>query len=170
MKIKNIAANAMLAAMCAVLGYLAIETNALKITFETFPIYIAALLFGPADAVATGLVGTFIYQLLKYGVSATTALWMLPYVVCGFAAGMYAKRNEFKLSAKQIMVMTILCELMITLMNTGVIYIDSHIYGYYRLELILGSLVLRLVICISKGIIFGIVLPKLVESLRKRQW
>ncbi len=170
MRTKNLAVNAILAAMCAVLGYFAIETNALKISFETFPIYIAALLFGPADAVATGLVGTFIYQLLKYGVSVTTALWMFPYAVCGFAAGMYAKRNEFKLPAKQIMVMTILCELMITLMNTGVIYIDSHIYGYYTPPLIMGSLVLRLVICITKGIAFGAVLPKLVENLRNRQW
>ncbi len=169
MKTKNIAANAMLAAMCAVLGYIAVETNEFKITFETFPIYMAALLFGPADAVAVGLVGTFIYQLLKYGISATTLLWMLPYAVCALIAGTFAKKYEFNLSAKQIMALTVLCELTITLLNTGVIYIDSNIYGYYTPALILGSLALRLAICIAKGIAFGAVLPKLLTILRKRQ-
>ena len=44
---KQLTLDAMLAAMCAVLGYLAIDTGTVKVTFESVPVLIAALMFGP---------------------------------------------------------------------------------------------------------------------------
>ena len=66
--------DAMLIAVCAVLGYLAIDLTSIKITFESLPILIAALLFGPVDGITVGAFGTLIYQYLRYGFTATTAL------------------------------------------------------------------------------------------------
>ena len=68
-KTKQLTLDAMLAAMCAVLGYLSLDFGNLKITFESLPILLGAMLFGPADGFLIGTVGTFIYQLLRYGVS-----------------------------------------------------------------------------------------------------
>ena len=56
---------------------------------------------------------------------------------------------------------------MVTVLNTGTIYIDSHIYGYYTPALILGALGLRLIICLCKGAVFGSIMPKLVNTVRK---
>ena len=53
--------NAMLAAVCAVLGYLALDLFTLKVTFESFPVLLAGLMFGPVNGALVGLIGTFIY-------------------------------------------------------------------------------------------------------------
>ena len=167
MKAKQIAVDAMLAAMVAVLGYISIDTGAVKITFESLPILIGALLFGPGDGMLIGGIGTLIYQLLRYGVSATTLLWMLPYIICGLIVGFYAKKNDYLLSRRQILAAVIISELLITILNTFVIYADSKIYGYYYPALIWGSLALRFVICIAKAVAFGLILPELLKSIRK---
>jgi len=164
---RQLAIDAMLAAMCAVLGYLALDIVRLKITFESVPILVGALLFGPADGAAIGLVGTLVYQLLRYGVSATTALWILPYVLCGALVGWYARSRRFALSQTQTLSIVVLAELMVTLLNTGVIYVDSKLYGYYTPALITGSLALRLAICVGKAVAYSFALPPLLLSLRR---
>ncbi len=163
----QLAIDAMLCAVCAVLGYLAIDLTSIKITFESLPILIAALLFGPVDGILVGGIGTLIYQLVRYGFTATTVLWMLPYVVCGFMAGFCAKKRSFKLSAREHTVLITVCELTVTILNTLVIYVDSKYYGWYYPTLITGSLVIRLVICVVKAIVFSIVLFPLLKTLRR---
>ena len=166
MKIKQLALDSMLAAMCAILGYLALDLGSLKFTFESLPVLLGALLFGPIDGMLIGGVGTLLYQLLRYGVTATTALWILPYVMAGLVAGLFAKRGHFQLNRAQTMVVVIAAELMITLMNTGVIYVDSRLYGYYTPALIWGALGLRLVICVGKAVAYGAILPPLLRTLQ----
>lgn len=158
---------AMLSAMCAVLGYISIDLTAVKITFESLPILLAGLMFGPACGATVGAVGTLIYQLLRYGFTATTLLWMLPYVIMGFAGGLFAKKRSYSLSPKQTIIATVVLELLVTVLNTGVIYVDSKLYGYYSLALITGSLLIRLSICIVKGILFGIALNPLIGALKR---
>lgn len=169
LKTKQLVTDAMLAAMCAVLGYLAIDTGSIKITFESLPILLGALLFGPVDGMLIGGIGTLIYQLLRYGVSVTTPLWILPYVLAGALCGGAARRRGFSLTRRQTMVLTIVCELMVTLMNTGTLYLDSRIFGYYFPGFITGSLLLRTVICVAKALVFGAVLPALVHALDRLQ-
>lgn len=159
--------DAMLCAVCAVLGYLAIDLTSIKITFESLPILIAALLFGPIDGITVGAVGTLIYQYLRYGFTATTVLWMLPYIVLGFIAGFYAKKKDFRYKPTELGVLVVLCELVVTLLNTLVILIDSKFYGWYYPTLITGSLVIRLVVCIAKAIVFGVVLYPLLTAIRR---
>lgn len=157
---------AMLAAVCAVLGYVALDVGNLKITFESLPILLAAFLFGPMDGALVGGIGTLLYQLLRYGVSATTGLWILPYICCGFFAGLLV-RQEGRSETRRITVTVFLMEIMIFLMNTAVIYIDSKIYGYYSAAYVFGSFGLRFVICIVKSMAFAAVLPVLLKGLRR---
>lgn len=167
MKTRQLAIDAMLAAMCAVLGYVALDMNSIKITFESLPVLLAALLFGPVDGMLVGGIGTLIYQLLRYGVSATTLLWILPYVVCGLMVGLGAKAGRFSLKRWQVLALVVVSELVITLLNTGVIYVDSKIYGWYYPALIVGSLALRLVVCVVKAVAFGVILPWLTQAIRR---
>lgn len=165
--ILQLVTDAMLCAVCAILGYVSLDLTSIKITFESLPILLAALMFGPVDGAMVGAVGTLIYQLLRYGFSATTFLWMLPYIICGFIVGFYAKKHNFSLSRRQVLVLVILNELLITILNTGVIYVDSKLYGYYSLALITGSLAVRFAVCIVKAVIFGFILHPLITALRK---
>ena len=167
MKTKQLATDAMLAAMCAILGYISIDTGNIKITFESVPILLGALLFGAMDGFWIGTVGTGIYQLLRYGLSVTTLLWMLPYALCGLLVGLYAQKKSFTLSNRQITLIVVLNELLITVLNTGVLYIDSKIFHYYSPAFIFGSLALRLVICVIKAVAFSLLLGVLVRSVRR---
>lgn len=168
MNTRKLTINAMLAAMCAVLGYIAIDLGNIKITFESLPVFVSALLFGPVDGIVVGTIGTLIYQLLRYGVTATTLLWMLPYAVGGLIVGMASKKQGFAMSDRRTAAVIIIAELVITLLNTGIIYIDSKLYGWYYPALIVGSLAVRLAVCIVKGIVFGTFIPMLIKALRKR--
>ena len=166
MKAKELALDAMLAAMCAALGYLAIDLLAVKVTFESLPVLVGALMFGPVHGMAIGAVGTFIYQILRYGFSYTTVLWMLPYILCGLAAGLYARAKHYDLPRRGTLIAVLLCELMITALNTGVIYIDSKIYHYYTPQLIYGALAARIGIAVAKGVLFGLIIPEIINRVR----
>ena len=164
---KQMTLNSVLAAIYATLAFLAISTQGMKITFESFPVLIGALLFGPLSGVAIGTLGTVIYQLLKFGITFTTPLWILPYTLYGLYVGLYAKRHGFKLSTKQTFFIIMSGELLITVINTISLYIDSHIYGYYTPALILGLLLPRLGLCVAKGIAFSVIAPQIVKPLQK---
>lgn len=166
-KTRRLSVDAMLAAMCAVLGYLSLDFGNLKITFESVPILIAALLFGAADGAAVGLVGTLLYQLLRYGVSATTLLWIAPYVLCGLLVGLYAKKRGFSLTQKETLLLIVGNELLITALNTAVLYIDSKLYGYYSPAFIFGSLGVRVVICVVKATAYAFAIPPLLRTVRR---
>ena len=167
MKTKKLTTDAILAAMCAVLGMISLDFGNLKITFESLPIIIGALLFGPVDGFAIGGIGALVYQLLRYGVSVTTVLWILPYALCGLLVGAYAKKNDFELSQKKLCFIIVASELMVTLLNTCVMYIDSKIYGYYSFAYIFGTFILRIVISVAKALVFTAVLPALMKPIKK---
>lgn len=156
----------MLAAMCAVLGVLSLDFGNMKITFESLPTILGAALFGPLDGMAIGMVGSLIYQLLKYGFSVTTLLWILPYAASGFIVGSYAKKRGFDMSAKQLIFIAVLSELIITTLNTGVMYIDSKVYGYYSFIYIFGTIIPRYVLCVGKAVVYGVSLPLLMRAAR----
>lgn len=132
MKTRKLALNAVLAAMCAALGALALDLNSIKITFESFPILLGALLFGPLDGLAVGFVGTLLYQLLRYGVSATTLLWILPYALAGLVTGLLRQAPRlFAHDRTDGRHRRGPPEVLVTALNTLVMYIDAKLYGYW---------------------------------------
>ena len=87
----QLAIDGMLAALCVVLGFASIRIgNIIKISFEDLPVMFAALMFGPIDGMAVAFVGILLYQVFSYGLTATTALWILPFVVAGLVYGLIA--------------------------------------------------------------------------------
>lgn len=167
MKTRQLSMDAVLAAMCAVLGAVSLELGNFKISFESLPVMIGALLFGPVDGMLIGGIGTLIYQLLRYGFSVTTLLWVLPYVLCGLMMGAYAKRKDFSLSNKQTALSVTMGCVLIFVLNTFVMYVDSIVYQYYSAVYIFGSLPLRTVICVVKAVAFSAVMPTLIKAARK---
>ena len=169
MKIKThqLTIDAMLAAMCAVLGYVALDMGRFKVTFESLPVLFAALMYGPLDGMLVGGVGTFLYQVLRYGFSATTALWILPYVICGLCAGLYARHYQFNNTPRQLMFIVVVSELLIFVFNTLAIYVDSKIYGYYSFAYVWGSVALRLIIALVKSVAFGLIVPVILKKMSR---
>ena len=166
-KTQKMTINAMLAALCAVLGFVAINMGNMKITLESFPIDLGALLFGPIDGAIIAFLGQMIYQMMLYGFTATTLLWVIPGTVGALVLGGFAKAKGFKLTKAQTIAIVMLTELIITTLNTGALYIDSHIYGYYSPVFIFGTLVPRYALCIGKGIVYGVILYPLADKMKK---
>ena len=164
---RRLAADAMFAAMVTVLGLASISTGNLKITVEALPVFLGALLLGPVDGLAIGGVGTLLYQLLRFGVGATTALWIAPYVLLGLCVGAVSARHGYDCTPRQLALLAVLGELGITVLNTGSLYVDSLIYGYYSPVFVFGTLPLRLAICAGKGIVLALLLPTLLRVARR---
>lgn len=166
-KTKRLAVDAILSAMCVVLSYLSIDLGNIKFSLESLPILAGALLLGGWNGGAIGLIGTLISQLLRYGVSVTTPLWILPHVVCGVLVGVYAQKKDFRLNPGQAIGIVIAGELAVTVLNTLALYVDSRVFGYYTPTLITGLLAARFLYAVGRAVVYGALLPPLLERLRK---
>ena len=80
--IKRIALDAVMVALYVALALCSVTLfNSIKITFEALPIVICALIFGPVDAAIVGMLSELLNQILTFGLTPTTVLWVLPAVV-----------------------------------------------------------------------------------------
>lgn len=167
-KTKKLAINAMLSAMCVVLSYISLDLGNIKLTLEGLPILAAALLLGGWSGGAVGLIGILISQLLRYGLTVTTPLWILPHVVCGLTVGFYAQKKGFALSTDRAIRIVMVGELLVTALNSLALYVDSRVFGYYTPTIITGMLALRTALAVVRAILYGTLLPPLLDRLRKK--
>lgn len=168
MKPKRLVTNAMLIAMYVVLSLVAtINAGNMKFTLDSLPIIVGAALFGPVDGMLIGLLGSFTNQMLTYGFSATTLLWIIPAGVRGLLIGLFAKHHNFDMSFKQTQFITISSALIVTVLNTAAMYIDSKIYGYYSFAYVFGGIVPRIIAGIIIAFVFGAILPHILKPIRR---
>ncbi len=160
--------DAVLAAMCAVLGSIAsLDFGTFKFTFENFPVLVGALLFGPVDGMLIGGIGIFLSQMIRYGVELSTPLWVLPYVISGLFTGFCAKKLRFSISQVQMIVIIVLNGIIVTAANT----LGLFIYNKYILKVPLAATIAaipkRVLISVIKSVVFAFVLPPVLKALRK---
>ena len=165
-KTKRLAVDAMLAAMFFVLSLFSINLPGMKITLDSLPILVAAMLLGPLDGVAVGLIGSFLNQMITYGFTATTILWILPAGLRGLLVGLYAKAHGFSMSMPQTIFITVVSALAVTALNTLLLYIDSWVYSYSYVAA-LPTLVLRIAAGIVTAVVFSLILPGILSALRR---
>ena len=163
---RRLALDAMLSAMFVVLSLISISLPNMKITLDALPVLVASLLFGPLDGLSVGLIGSFLNQLLTYGLSPTTLLWILPAGLRGLLVGLYAKRHRFKLTVRQLIMITVVTALLTTAFNTLIMYLDSVIIGY-SFAATLPTVFFRIVAGIMTSIVFSLVLPGIIKVLKK---
>lgn len=165
-KTKRIVTCAMLVAMYVVLSFFSLNLGNMKITIDALPIIVGAVLFGPAAGFIIGMLGSFLNQLLTFGVTATTLLWIIPAGVRGLMVGFYSKQKQFNPSRKNLIFILILSSLVVTTLNTGAIYLDSVIYGYYSFAFVFGTLVLRYITGAFTALVFVTIVPTLIAHLK----
>ena len=161
MNTRRLVTDAVLIALYVVLNFYTIRLGWLNISLAAFPILVAALLYGWADGLIVGAIS----QLLTYGLSVTTIMWMLPTLVRGLMVGLYATKRGFDLNRKQIGFIVLVSCLVVTLLNTAALYADSLIY-HYPVALTLGTIALRLVSSVVMAVVFTIITPKTIQLLR----
>ena len=167
-KIIKICLAAIFAALYMVLDMLAISLSAnIKITFGGLPILLASFLLGPVYGAAAGTVGSFISQMLKYGFSATTVLWILPAAVRGISAGLLfiAFKKRTKIIPLGITIIT--SSILVTAFNTLAIYVDSVVNHYYCFVYVFGDTVWRVVSSLLSAIVYTAIILPLLKAIQK---
>ena len=164
--ILRITYDGLLAALCAVLGSVAaIDIGIAKLTFENVPVVIAGLLFGPVDGMLVGFVGIFLSQVIRYGIDASTMLWVAPYVLSGLVVGLGALLCRFRPKFWQLLVILIVDAFVVTGANT----VGLYIYYYYILktpkETMFAAIPVRLAVSAVKGVLYAILMPLLIKGL-----
>ena len=168
--VKKIIQISLLIAIFVLLGkILTLDFHSFKITVKTLPLYVGAIVFGDLSGALIGCIGELLLQLTgNYGFTATTFFWALPYAIVGSICGIAFKRNFIKLNSDIKYWIFIICmQLLVTLLNTIVIIIDSLIFGYYNPITIISNLITRFMLAILTGIVYCIVIKYIVDAIKK---
>lgn len=165
--ITRICVCAILAALYFIFDMISIKAGPFKLSVSGLPIIIVALFYGPIDAMIVGFTGAFLGQLLSYGFTPTTLLWCLPAVVRGAFVGLFTKKLNVKEEPIKLIVVIIISSLLVTTINTAVMYIDSKIYNYYSYAYIFGALLYRYIAGILTAIIYSVLTPIIYEPVSK---
>lgn len=153
--VQRIALTAVLIAVYVALSmFLTIPLGGLKITIEALPVIICAVAFGPVDAAIVGFLGELLNQMLTYGFTPTTILWILPAFVRGLFIGLCILGMKKKwavdaiVTGKRVIAVFVICiisGLLVSCLNTFTLYVDSNMYGYYSYEMVFGVFWIRIV-------------------------
>lgn len=152
--------------------------EAFRFTLAPFAVILCALLYGPVDGLIVGFLGEFLSQILgPYGFTATTVLWCIGETARGLTLGLCAMLLLRKwllgaqsLNGKKITVVLICCMLtgvLAALGQTLALYVDSHMFGYYRYEIVFGVLIWRVLVYILLSAAFGYLSMPIISALQK---
>jgi len=167
-KTKRIVIDGMLIALYTVLSLAgAVTLGNMRITFEALPVLIAGMLLGPADGFIVGFLGSLVQQLVSYGLTPTTLLWIAPHALSGLLVGLLARKFRDSLDVKHIAVISTLSALTVTALNTLAMYVDSKMYGYYSFAYVFGSLLLRVAAGVATAVVFSLILPPVLRAADK---
>lgn len=173
----RITMNAVMIGVYIALSYAAIPVGGgLKITFEHFPVVLSAVLFGPVDAILVGGIGELINQLFTFGLTPTTALWILPIVFRGLILGLGAKllkkqMSSFAICKKQVpivfLLVCVISGILSSGLNTLALYVDSKMFGYYTYAMVFGALLMRIFLSCITSVIIGIGTKAVLHALHR---
>ena len=161
---KQLALNAVFAALFVILAFISVGTNDFKASFESLATLMAGITMGPLAGLLVGLIGEFIYQLIQYGLDPTTVLWLIPYAVCGLVAGLIEKKGE--LDNKKLIIIVVVCEILLTVLNTPVNAISAIIQGWGNWATIAAGIPLRLAITAVRIVVYIIIVPILYKAVK----
>ena len=163
-----------MAAMYVGLDLLAVSVSApfggnLKISLSGLPVIIVSIFAGPLWGAATGFVGAFTGQMITYGMSATTLLWVLPAVIRGLSMGYLFKAFKKSLKPGILTLETCISSILVTLFNTGAMLVEQKLYGYYQsFYAIYIAIPTRVIAGIVTAVVFSLMLPTIIDTLNKQ--
>lgn len=164
--VMRLCTNAVLVALMFVFDIISIKVGNLKVTFGGIPIILSAILYGPVNAAAVGLLGSLLGQLFTYGLGPTTVLWILPAGVRGIVMGLlfiaFGKSCKFEHLVTEI----IISSFAVTFANTVVMYLDGLIMKY-PVQIVLYEIGVRLLISVITCVVYAVIIKCLTEVISK---
>lgn len=174
--VKRIAIDAVLIAMYFGLSLLSVQLGGIKLTFASLPTIICAMLFGPIDGFLVGFLGAFLEQMIKFGFTATTMLWILPPAIRGLFIGICALLLKKHMSVDAILqtkrpyvyfIACIVSGIIVSTLNTLVFYVDAKMFHYYEYHMIFGVFWIRIASGVASSLLMSIVALPVVAALKR---
>ena len=174
--VKRIAIDAVLIAMYFGLSLLSVQLGGIKLTFASLPTIICAMLFGPIDGFLVGFLGAFLEQMIKFGFTATTMLWILPPAFRGLFIGICALLLKKHMSVDAILqtkrpyvyfIACIVSGIIVSTLNTLVFYVDAKMFHYYEYHMIFGVFWIRIASGVASSLLMSIVALPVVAALKR---
>ena len=174
--VRRIAVDAVLIAMYFGLSLLSVEMGGIKLTFASLPTLICAMLFGPIDGFLVGFLGAFMEQMIRYGFTATTVLWVLPPAIRGLFVGVCVLLLKKQMSVDAILstkrpyvyfAVTLISGVLVSTLNTLVYYVDAKLYHYYEYHLIFGMFWVRIASGLLSTLLMAVVALPVVAALQR---
>ena len=154
--------------------WLTIRIGNLRISLASLPILILAIMYGPLESAFAAGLGEFLNQLLTYGLTITTPIWILPPIIralivafgCNLIKKKYSTEDPW---SKPVLFygLLIIAAIITTFANTGVTWLDSIIFHYYTFAYVFGDFVIRLVTGVLTAVVMATILPYIIKPLRK---
>lgn len=173
---KTLVIDAIMIALYVVLNTLAeIPLGNIKITLGPLPVILVAFYFGIGHASVVAGIGEFISQLLGFGLTWTTPLWIIPTVaraviICILLSPLMRVKkyeNITKVKYYEYLIILLVSGLITTVLNTGVIALDAIIFGYYSYAYAFGDFVFRVLAAIISALIYTIISKAVIGALYK---
>ena len=140
----------------------------IKFSLKGLPIVFISVVFGPWYGALLGGVGEFICQLASpYGLTPTTPLWVLPWIVEGIIVGLLFKHKDVRKHKVLWTITVIISCIAVTSLNTLALWIDSIVVGYNP-KLNAVTIPLRFVNSIITSVITGLLIPVFFTPLIKQ--
>lgn len=139
--------------------------NNIKITFGGLPFVIIAIMYGPVEGLVVGLLATFLSQLINYGITVTTPLWIIPGGIHGLTMGLLYNAFGHKQELKPLTISIALSTLAVTIFNTLALYIDGKIMGYA--PIIWATLPFRIISSILVAVCYSAIIMLLLKAVNK---
>ena len=155
-------------ALFIILNYASFNLQFVKFSLKGLPVIFVSVVFGPLSGMLVGGLGELINQLVSpYGITATTPLWIIPWVLQGLIVGLLFKQKHVKTHPVLWILTVILCCIVVTSVNTLVIWVDGLIMGYNP-NLTKINILIRFVGSIGSAVLYVVITPFLFEPLIKQ--
>ncbi len=140
----------------------------IKFSLKGLPIVFVSVVFGPWYGALIGGIGEFFCQLVSpYGLTPTTPLWILPWVVEGIIVGLFFKHKDVREHIILWIITVVVSCVAVTGLNTLALWLDSVIVGYNP-YLTAVTIPLRFVNSVVTSIIIGLLIPVFFAPLIKQ--
>ena len=141
--------------------------NSLSITVSGITETVAGLMFGPLSGGLVGLLGSLLNQIIKYGFSVTTVLWIIPAGLKGLLCGWYAKAHGYEFKPWQIYWVLLVTAVVVTSVNTTVMVVDATVFGYNTKATVLAQMGIRYLNGALTSVAYMLICIPLLKNLQK---
>lgn len=167
--IKKIALMAMYVSIFVILSkFVSFNLGFLQVTPRIFPFYVAALTLDFGSSCLVAFVGGLLDQLTSgYGITVTTPLWCIPPLVSTIVVAFANIKFHINKFDFKFITIIVVANLIMTILNTAVLYVDSVVYSYYAFPTIFGSFIIKLMSSVVTAIIYCALIPSVVKTIKK---